>query len=156
MIINAVILIILMPFGGVVAKYTIVDVIKICGHYFLFSYIHLAICFLAGMFTGNFFAHAAFSAILNYLPYIIYYMISQVLKIFLRGFAGQSDRVYDVLEEFPGVKAFDAFNMSGTVFVIYLLAFAALFALGMFFYKKRPLESAGDIISFKFFKPIFK
>ncbi len=156
MIVNALLLLVIMPFGGVVASYSILDVLKICGHYTLFSLMELSICFLVGMFTGNFFAHGAFSVIANYLPLIIYYLVIEVLKIFLRGFAGENDMVYDVLEQLPGIKAFDAFDMPWQVFIIYIVTFMALVLLGILFYKKRPLESAGDIISFKFFKPIFK
>lgn len=156
MIVNAVALFILMPFGGNMAAYNAFDVLKICGHYFLFSFIQLALCFLVGMFTGNFFAHGAFAVIVNFLPIIIYYLTVAVLKIFLRGFAGESDRVYDFLEQLPALKVFDPFDMSGAVFLAYIIAFIALVALGIYCYKKRPLEKAGDIITFKFFKPVFK
>lgn len=156
MIVNALLLLAIMPFGGAVASYSIFDILKICGHYTLFTLMELSICFLVGMFTGNFFAHGVFSVIVNYLPVIIYYLAVEVLKIFLRGFAGENDMVYDILENFPGLKAFDAFDMSWQVFIIYVVSFIALVLLGILFYKKRPLESAGDIISFNFFKPIFK
>ncbi len=156
MIINALLLFAIMPFSGVAAPYDALDVLKVCGHYFLFSYLQLAICFLVGMFTGNFFAHGAFTVILNFLPIILYYFITAVLEIFLRGFAGESDQVYDKLLNLPAMKVFDPFDITPLAVLIYIVSFIIIVFLGIIFYKKRPLEGAGDVIVFKFLKPVFK
>jgi len=155
MVINAILLFMLMPTSSDIT-YTVYDVLKICRNYFIYSILQFQICLLVGMFTGNIFAQGVFAVILNLLPMAFYMFSNIIINMFLYGYPGESGEFNSFLEKTPIVSMFDISKMNITLFLVYLFSFIVIFLLTLFFYKKRPLEAAGDVITFKFFKPIFK
>ena len=150
----------------------------ICGEC-LFFYSLAVFC---GMFTGHLLALPAFYAIFNVLAYGVLELLSTVLRAFYYGFAGFSDWVYEAaawltpvlkLErvmwyEWERAVAADGAAITtmgrervlsaeglGTV-GIYALAGLALAACAFLLYRKRRLESAGDVVSVKCMRPVFK
>ncbi|WXR62701.1 hypothetical protein WG909_05525 [Peptostreptococcaceae bacterium AGR-M142] len=119
-------------------------------------FVYLLTC-LSGMLTGISMIQGILSFILVFLPIGLSGMILMNLDRFLYGFA-----VNDVLfiEYIAKIFPITAFMFTTTLTftnkVLYVVLLIVLYGLGFLAYQKRPLESAGESISFDVLKPIFK
>jgi len=146
----------------------------------LFFFSFAAFC---AMFTGHILALPAFYAIFNFIVSGVTELVHTVLRGFYYGFSGFTEEVYTVvkwftpvarLEEavrsysyapaFPADTPLDAVVTSPRVLEfqglgavgIYAIAAVALAVCAFFLYRARRLESAGDVVSVKAMRPVFK
>ncbi len=110
-----------------------------------------ALTVFVGMFTGNLIAHAVFTYIIHFLPFVMWITISELLTTLVLGFSYQAPPEF--LVAFPMMRIS---SNSSDYNIYYIAAAIILFALAFITYRKRPAESAGDIVSFRFVRPIFK
>ena len=124
------------------------------------------------MLTGNAFAGPAVYAIFNVVAYVVEVLIHSLLQEIVFGMPYQLESHTEFLvpavwigsnldylptftEGFPhGLYTWE-FQGLGTL-AIYAAAGVVLLILGLLLYKRRPMETAGDIISFQPLKPLFK
>ncbi|NLW02496.1 MAG: hypothetical protein GX027_04435 [Clostridiaceae bacterium] len=113
-----------------------------------------------GMFTGHLAAHALFFFIFNFLAVFLKDVIRTVLMSLLYGYASSSYSLVDpfspivYLEEF--FSGFSIGKGNYLVLVCYLAAGLAFVLGARAVYRKRHMETAGDVISLKVMKPVFK
>lgn len=136
----------------------------------LFFYSFAVFC---AMFTGNLLALPVFYGILNFLAAIICSLMNLLLDQFLYGYqsigwmeaitrwltpAAMMSMEYDVVTLWNGpnhVSATVAFNGLSTA-LLYAAVGLVLTALALMLYRRRHLETAGDVVSVSWVKPIFK
>lgn len=136
----------------------------------LFFYSMAVFC---GMFTGHILALPAFYCIFNALAYALYSLLRTVLESFYYGFGGFEDGVSGftawltpVLKLARGLGVYSygygddlimAKRFEGEGIVAVYAVVAVVLAVGSFFlYRARRLESAGDVVSVKCMRPVFK
>lgn len=111
-----------------------------------------ALTVFVGMFTGNLIAHMVFTYIIHFLPLAVFLSAIEILHIFLHGYAYPD--VPSFLTNMP-MMSFRR-HFSAECCATYVLSSAALLIAAFLVYRKRPVESAGSIVSFRFLRPIFK
>lgn len=115
---------------------------------------------LVGMFTGSSIAQIIFTYILNFLPVGIVVLLNYALNGVIFGFAGVSDNFMEnLLKVSPIVQAIDIMNNVEVInsYVWWDALFVVIsLVIGYFVYRYRNLEDAGEVISGKLIKPIFK
>lgn len=128
------------------------------------------------MFTGHILALPAFYGIFNLLVYVLDVLIRRLLNDFFFGFSvyygGDTVRLPEILTPIWSLsEAADWYSVQGTVdeaaIAVYHLrrpgmvaAYAAagvvLAVFALLVYRKRQVESAGDVVSVRLVRPIFK
>lgn len=118
------------------------------------------LCFtiFVGVFTGSSIAQIIFVFILSFLPIGVLAVVSELLNGWLFGFttAGMTPVYETVLQTIP--MYYPQFFSAEYIWWIpvlngvYILLFSGL---GLFFYYKRDVERAGDVVAFSWVKPIF-
>lgn len=136
----------------------------------LFFYSMAVFC---GMFTGHILALPAFYGIFNALAAALYYLMRAVFSGFYYGFGGFENGVSGfvawltpVLKLARGLGVYSygygdglimAERFEGEGIVAVYAVVAVVLAVGSFFlYRARRLESAGDVVSVKCMRPVFK
>lgn len=149
-----------------------------CGECFFFY----SLAVFCAMFTGHILALPAFYGIINCLAYGVTGLVLTVFQMFYYGFTTFGNGVFEVIKWLTPVERLgervvshwaypsnttgvgDPFDYSqrilrtcglGTV-GIYAAAALALTAGAFFLYRARNLESAGDVVSVKVMRPVFK
>jgi ABC-2 type transport system permease protein len=151
-----------------------------CGEGFFFY----SLAVFCGMFTGHILALPAFYVIFNFIVMGVTELLSVVFQAFYHGFAGFAgfaDGVYEAVNWFTPIVWLDEAVQSytrmfqdpttdsvlsggqrvlvteglGTV-GIYALAALLLTVCAFFLYRARRLESAGDVVSVRAMRPVFK
>jgi len=124
-----------------------------------------------GMLTGVTLALPALYTVLNFTAYVVMEIINSILSWFIYGYAGVVPKVVqyfsppiamgmgttggiEFLHNSPGKYVIT--STFWNLFIAYCIVGVILLAVSMFMYKKRRMESAGDIISVLTLKPIFK
>ncbi len=136
-----------------------------CGGCFLFY----SMAVFCAMFTGHILALPIFYGVLNVFAAGVVGLVELVLDGFYYGFAGFGDWVHDVVKWLTPVwklqSAVSCYWDSGRDVLItyglgevgiYVLAALALTAGAFLLYRARRLESAGDVVSVKCMRPVFK
>ena len=138
----------------------------------LFFFSFAAFC---AMFTGHVLALPAFYGILNILVYVLYELITALMSEFFYGFT-RNYSSSDVLELFTPVYALTEaaewivrYNHVNDVSIPitwymespgavagYAVAGIALAAAALLVYQRRHIESAGDVVSVRIVRPIFR
>lgn len=130
----------------------------------LFFYSFAVFC---AMFTGNLLALPIFYFILNFLVAGLYSVISYLLRALLFGFSGttgadqlvawftpalrlMADVSYYASE--PGVNHFTGLP----ALLLYTLVGILMTVAALFIYRRRKLETAGDLVSVRWVRPVFK
>lgn len=125
---------------------------------------------LCAMLTGHIFALPAFYLLANFLSPILESLIFNMARQFLVGIDGDALR-YNALS--PIVQIYTSFNcrwerINGAtgdreavlhglwVTAAYALLGLAMLALAWFLYKKRHSECAGDVVAFRWLRPVFR
>ena len=120
-----------------------------------------------GMFTGHILALPAFYGIFNLLAYVVMAMLNGVLDIFYYGFGSLPDWVGKTVSWLTPVVNFGGLQMgvlgewhdygsSPHLLWIYPLAALALAAGALLLYRRRNLESAGDVVAVRVMRPVFQ
>ena len=136
---------------GIIMKYLWISL--------LVSITLFSITVAVGMVTGSSVAQIIFTYILNFLPAGIIVILNFLLNGIIYGFSGVSeDTVIELAKISPIVQTiFLKSRDSISEFLIPDIAIILLaLVIGYFIYKYRNLEDAGEVISGKFVKPIFK
>ncbi|MBD5134238.1 MAG: hypothetical protein HDT38_07200 [Clostridiales bacterium] len=150
-----------------------------CGECFFFY----SLAVFCAMFTGHILALPAFYGIANVLAYGVAGLVLTVFQMFYYGFDTFSDGVFEVIKWLTPVERLEesvistremvatvdpatgetvyrsagALIFSGLPVVgIYALAAVVLAACAFLLYRARNLESAGDVVSVKVMRPVFK
>lgn len=127
------------------------------------------------MFTGHILALPSFYAILNALVFVIYYLVTLLLRQFFYGYSGSFNSfwvtcctpVYALSEacrwEMSPIESMDAsvdlnrWHLASPTMVAVYAGVGVVFALlALSVYRRRHVESAGDVVSVKLVRPIFK
>ena len=114
-----------------------------------------------GMFTGSSIAQVIFTYIANFLLPGIFEVSQYLFRGVLYGFTMNETFAESLLNVSPLAQAvqFMGYNANFSVktyFIIDAVICVVFLVAGYFIYKYRNLETAGDVISGKFVKPIFK
>ncbi|NMA65073.1 MAG: ABC transporter permease [Clostridiaceae bacterium] len=152
---NAIILIIAKIVMGIPLNYAF----QWLGVNFALTFLLYTFAVFAGMFTGHMAAQVFYYLIFNFLAVFLEFVINNVLSDFLYGFFRTSSKfdawspIYHVVGLFNGF-----YNNEGSIGTVIAYFIAGVFFLvtGFLLYKKRHMEVATDVISFKVVKPIFK
>lgn len=118
-----------------------------------------AITVAVGMVTGSSIAQIIFTYIINFLPAGIIVILNYLLDGIIYGFSGISEDVINNLGKISPIVQTLFLRNQGKVsdFLIPdIVLIIAVLVIGYFLYKYRNLEDAGEVISGKFIKPIFK
>ena len=132
----------------------------------LFFYSFAVFC---AMFTGHLLALPVFYGVLNCLAAIISTLMDSVLYLFLYGYNGLSGTTQQAvawltpLEKLGGAVSWTQAADSGAyqlaqpaVVAVYAGVGVALSAAALLIYRARQMESAGDVVSVRVVRPIFK
>lgn len=119
-----------------------------------------AVTVAIGMFTGSSIAQIIFTYIYNFLTLGILFGIGEILDGNIYGFSGFSEETaMNISKFFPLTQLFVVDNETLSMkelAIINIVMFIIVGTIGYFVYKFRNLEDAGDVISNKILKPIFK
>lgn len=130
----------------------------------IFFYSFAVFC---AMFTGHLLALPAFYGILNFLAVFLMTLFDVLFEPFLYGYAGMTGTAEEVVWWLtPAVRLGESVRWSnpGTGYrlngvaelVIYTVVGLALAALALLVYRKRHIESAGDVVAVAVVRPVFK
>ena len=121
------------------------------------------------MFTGHLLALPIFYGILNGLVLVVFGLLQEVCRIYLYGFAGFGTIVEEgAVWLTPFIKLYTAINTSyvqpldqvrlfdAKVVIVYAVVGVLLTMAALLLYRGRHIESAGDVVSVKIVRPIFK
>lgn len=118
-----------------------------------------AITVAVGMVTGSSIAQIIFTYIINFLPAGIVVILHYLFDGIIYGFSGISQDVIAKLAKISPIVQTLYLRNQGKIsdFLIPdIILIIAVLVIGYFLYKYRNLEDAGEVISGKFIKPIFK
>ena len=139
-----------------------------------FYYSFAAFC---AMFTGNLLALPAFYGILSFLVMVMATLVSNVLDLFFYGFAGLSGKVEQAVMWFaPLIHLNSALSTHRVetlpdgsvmtqvshkisqpeVLAIYVVVAVVLTVLALMVYRRRHVESAGDVVAIAIVRPVFR
>lgn len=152
---TVIIMLLLNCFSYLSAFYTVSLIFTWLLYSLLFGIMFLATSIFVGMFTGNSVAQLVFVYILNFLPMFLVESIRMNLKEILFGFYTYSN--IDFYNKMPMLMMFNmtSEDLKPGLVVIYILATAALLIGGLYAFKARKPETAGDIITFRPIRPVF-
>ncbi|HHV76471.1 MAG TPA: ABC transporter permease [Syntrophothermus lipocalidus] len=138
--------------------YSLLDILRWAGLTALFAALMFSITVFVGMFTGNTFAHVAFTYILQLLPTGLVILLDGNLRNLVYGYAGTGlpgeFRYNFPLVMLAGYHGNDFFT-AGTA-IAYLTAAAFFLAVAGYVYRLRPSEAAGEVVAFSVIRPVFK
>jgi len=119
-----------------------------------------AVTVAIGMFTGSSIAQIIFTYIYNFLALGFLYGTGAIFQGQVYGFNGFSEEVaMNIAKFFPITQLIVVDNedlLMKDLALINIVMFVIVGAIGYFVYRYRNLEDAGDVISNKILKPIFK
>ena len=127
----------------------------------LFFYSFAVFC---AMFTGNLLALPAFYCVLSFLVSIMTDLMGVLARQFLYGFTAFDSRVYDVVNWLtPLQKLWEVYWLSqertlsgGGILAAYAAAALLLAAAALAVYRRRQVETAGDVVAVAVVRPVFK
>jgi ABC-2 type transport system permease protein len=142
-------------FSYLSAYYTAVLILSWLLKSLLFGIMFMSMGIFVGMFTGSSIAQLAFTYILNFLPMFIVESVRLNVRGLLFGFDTYSNVSF--YDKMPMVMQFSANSddFSAALIIIYILVTIALLIGGLFAFKLRKPETAGDIITFSPIRPVF-
>lgn len=126
---------------------------------------------LCAMLTGHAFVLPAFYLLANFLAFLIEALTTSLAKRFLVGMPVMEDMGHlsflsPVVQIYNGVQvsyeplpdgSIEECRISGLwIIALYALAGLAMLALAWLLYRKRHSESAGDVVAFRWLRPVFR
>ncbi|MCB8816734.1 DUF6449 domain-containing protein [Desulfosporosinus shakirovi] len=158
-VLNSLIMILLDYFTVLGSFYTLPKIFTWLGLNIFFCLFFYSIAVLVGMFTGSSVAQIVFTYLVQILPIGIYVMLKFSLEQLLFGF-GEVPYSLFIEDSHPLFfllnGALPKSSHTEGYFLAYIISAATFLVLGWFVYKHRRLETAGDIIAFPAFYPVFK
>lgn len=155
-LLNTIIMLLMNCFSSLSAFYSVSLIFTWLGISMLFGIMFIAMSVFVGMFTGSSIAQLAFVYILNLLPTFL----SEFVRVNLRGILYGFD-TYSNNNFYADMPMFRLFNMnlstesSTTIIIVYIAITIALLIGGLYAFKIRKPETAGDIITFRPIRPVF-
>lgn len=155
-LLNALLVVIIRSALSIEAYFTLSSVAGWLGATLMVELVMLASVIFVGMFTGSSIAQVVFTGILHLLPAGLILLLDNWFSMLLHGYtdvllgSSLTDNIIPVARFLRSYHGYTPLEVVG-----YCLLAAVLFAAAYFFYKKRPLERAGELIVFKAVKPIF-
>ena len=131
----------------------------------LFFYSFAVFC---AMFTGHLLALPAFYVILNFVVVVLSSLIEMLCREYLYGYAGMTDGwlravqwltpLVNLIDDlrWQNTDAFGWWLVGWPMLVIYAVVGLVLAALALLIYRRRHVESAGDVVAVPVVRPIFK
>ena len=151
---NAGVMFLLNGFTDLSDIYSASMIFRWVGLQLLFGVLFLSMTIFTGIFTGNSVAQIAFVYILNFLPYYLVEFVGGNLQSLLYGFRSYSNDSF--MDKLPMSMLFlTKRNLSASVIVLFITLTIALFAGGLWAFKKRKPEMSGEVIAFRWVRPIF-
>ncbi len=137
------------------------------------SFVAFAIVTFCAMFTGLLVALPAYVIIFNLLSHWVYYIVYVVVTTFGYGvdnIGAEASKIAEMTSPFfcfmGYVGIYRDYDLNGNlrgigvhgvhILCIYLLVAIVLYALAYLIYQKRKIESAGDLITIGWVKPVFR
>ncbi len=126
---------------------------------------------LCAMLTGHIFALPVFYLLANFLSFLLEALTTSLAQEFLLGVGmvreiGMLGFLSPVVQIYNSVRLYYQRLPDGTlgecrfvglwVLALYALAGLAMLALAWFLYRKRHSESAGDVVAFRWLRPVFR
>lgn len=155
-LLNTIIMLLMNCFSSLSDFYSVSLIFTWLGYSMLFGIMFIAMSAFVGMFTGSSIAQLAFVYILNLLPLYLSEFVRVNLRGILYGFDTYSNRSF--YYNMPMFKAFDMRDLDSSpvvIIIVYIAVTIALLIGGLYAFKIRRPETAGDIITFRPIKPIF-
>ena len=124
-----------------------------------FFFYSFAVCI--GMFTGHLLALPIFYGIFNVLVWVLYFLWEGTMTLFYYGYASTTVLMEAARWLTPALKLTarvgynDLWDSLGTV-GIYALAGLALTVGALLLYRRRNLETAGDVVAVRAMRPVFQ
>ncbi len=117
-----------------------------------------------GMFTGHLLALPAFYLVFNVLALAVVGMLEWVLESFYYGFGALPTWVHRAVTWLTPVWSFSSVRIdsvtmevkNGSALWVYPLVALALTVAALLLYRRRSLESAGDVVAVRVMRPVFK
>ncbi len=155
LLLNTIIMLIMNCFSSLSDFYSVALIFTWLGYSLLFGIMFIAMSAFVGMFTGSSIAQLAFIYILNVLPLFLVEYIRINLKGILYGFDTYSN--IEIFNDMPLSRLFNIglLEHPATIIFVYIAVTIVLLIGGLFAFKIRRPETAGDIITFKPIRPIF-
>jgi len=135
----------------------------------LLSVLFFGMATLCAMLTGHSFVLPAFYLLLSFLAPLLYTLVFSLAQTFLMGISmeglGVSAAFSPIIQIYESFRAYSEhladggmrYSLSGMgVVALYGLAGVALLALAWFLYRRRQSESAGDVVAFRWLRPVFR
>lgn len=141
--------------------YSFANVLQWLNHTLLFNILFFSSAVFVGMFTGSSVAHIVFTYILHILPAGIYMLFQYNLSQLIYGYNNNSF-FNSILEKLPFFRllnfrsGINAEYLPAGEYISYAIITVLFIVVAYYVYKIRNIESAGDIISFKGIRPVFK
>ena len=111
---------------------------------------------MMGMITGQPLVQPVFAVIFNILPVGLYTVVFYLLQLAVYGFPSYYSTLDEYFNYLPFFKLFNNEPLGGA-YCLLLAGLTVLFlTVAWLLYRRRPLESTGDIIVFPVLRPIFK
>ena len=137
------------------------------------AFVAFAFVTVCAMFTGLLIALPIYVIIVNFLSYWAYYLVFSIVSMFGYGVSSLGGIVEDIVEIFCPLGCFftninlmqvydenrvcTGMEVSGEPFVCaYFVAAVVLYAIAYVTYQKRHIETAGELISVKWLRPVFR
>lgn len=130
---------------------------------------------LCAQLTGHILIVPAVYAVLNFTAYVVHMIMSLLYELFLYGYSNANDTVAAILtpvaslmrhvswvtvsieENAQGQTLAASYVLEGwDTLIVYAIAGLALLALSLVLYKKRRMETAGDVVAYRPLRPVFK
>ncbi|MGI5921986.1 MAG: DUF6449 domain-containing protein [Syntrophomonadaceae bacterium] len=123
----------------------------------VFSLLLFMTCVAVGMFCGMYTVQAAITYIILFLPTGFSMMLLHNISMYLYGFAnGYYSSSINNLSPITRFTELSHRPFTTAEVSIYLLSCVVLYLVGRYLYRHRPLEAAGNAITFTALRPVFK
>ncbi|MDD4588451.1 MAG: DUF6449 domain-containing protein [Heliobacteriaceae bacterium] len=139
--------------------YSMLNILQWLGLTLLFNTLFFAVAVFVGMFTGNTIAHLVFNYIFHFLPIGLDLLVKYNLRELVWGYS-DFNAGNTWLNYLPMMRLLEQSTRLGDIswgqITLYLGAAVLFFGVALYVYKVRQLETAGDVVSFPVFRPVFK
>lgn len=157
-LINSIILVLMCLFGGFAPVMNLTQVADWVFSQLLTGTATLCFTIFVGVFTGNSVAQLLYVFIISFVPLGVVGLLSDLLDGWLFGFTSvaMNPTIELLLKLVP--MYYPQYLTNDPIWWIPVLAggYILLFTgLGLFFYHKRPVERAGDVVAFSWVRPVF-
>lgn len=142
--------------------FSVLDCLKWIGFNSLGIFMMFSCAVLASVMTGNTFAMIGINGLIHGCLVLVALYVSQIAEIFVYGYDSSGaflstfiqNNFCSVIYEFSNTYFRE--SLSFYDYAVYIGASVALYAVSFVLYKKRRMETTGDVAGFKCLNPVFK